>query len=629
MADLPLYLLFVSLLIVLPFLYLHRSKRANFSGSSRPPPSPWALPVIGHIHHLGGALPHHAMRDLARRHGPLILLRLGELPCVVASTADAAREIMRTHDLVFASRPIGPMGKILLGGEDASYGIVSAPYGEWWRQLRRICTMELFSLRRVRSFRPVREDEVRRLVHSVATAAASATTPPGKKQAVNLSKMISAYVADAGVRAIIGSRFRDRETFLRLLERRLKIMPGRSLPDLFPSSRLAMLLSPMPRRIKRERDNMMAFIDNIIQEHESDRRAAGNGDEEDLLDVLLRVQREDALDPPLTTDNIKEVILDIFGGSSDTAATTLLWIMAELMRNPRVMRKAQDEVRRVLGVQENNNTVTEEKLSELHYLRLIIKETLRLHPPVPLLIPRECGSPCQVLGFDVPVGAMVLVNAWAISRDPAYWDTPEEFVPERFEGSSVDFKGTDFQFIPFGAGRRICPGIGFGLANVYLPLASLLYHFDWELPDGMAPGELDMTEAMGITTRRRSELLLVPTYELEHDKKPDHELDDAIQENLCPGGRQWRSRQLGCNPFVVEGLSLFNRLPTLPCSHLALGALHVHRSPWRPSRRGECPWTYIHDMVIAGGASGVPYRVASELLMQNNVAAPFYRRSKL
>ncbi|GJN10745.1 hypothetical protein PR202_ga28864 [Eleusine coracana subsp. coracana] len=451
------------------------------------------------------------MRDLARRHGPLILLRLGELPCVVASTADAAREIMRTHDLVFASRPIGPMGKILLGGEDASYGIVSAPYGEWWRQLRRICTMELFSLRRVRSFRPVREDEVRRLVHSVATAAASATTPPGKKQAVNLSKMISAYVADAGVRAIIGSRFRDRETFLRLLERRLKIMPGRSLPDLFPSSRLAMLLSPMPRRIKRERDNMMAFIDNIIQEHESDRRAAGNGDEEDLLDVLLRVQREDALDPPLTTDNIKEVILDIFGGSSDTAATTLLWIMAELMRNPRVMRKAQDEVRRVLGVQENNNTVTEEKLSELHYLRLIIKETLRLHPPVPLLIPRECGSPCQVLGFDVPVGAMVLVNAWAISRDPAYWDTPEEFVPERFEGSSVDFKGTDFQFIPFGAGRRICPGIGFGLANVYLPLASLLYHFDWELPDGMAPGELDMTEAMGITTRRRSELLLVPT----------------------------------------------------------------------------------------------------------------------
>ncbi|KAK3127972.1 hypothetical protein QOZ80_7AG0580830 [Eleusine coracana subsp. coracana] len=507
MADLPLYLLFLVLLIVLPFLYLHRWKRANSSGGSRPPPSPWSLPVIGHIHHLGGALPHRAMRELARRHGPLILLRLGEVPCVVASSADAAREILRTHDVVFASRPIGPMAKVLLGGEDhLSYGIGSAPYGEGWRQLRRICTTELFSLGRVRSFRPVREDEARRLLRSVAASAT--TTPP----VVNLSKMVSAYVADAAVRAIIGSRFKDRETFLRLLERRLKMMPAQSLPDLFPSSRLAMLLSAMPRRIKRERDNMMAFIDTIIREHESDRRAAGNSDEEDLLDVLLRVQREDALDPPLTTDNIKEVILDIFGGGTETAATTLVWIMAELMRNPRVMRKAQDEVRGVLRAQENKYTlITEDKLTDLHYLRLIIKETFRLHPPAPLLIPRQCGSPCQVLGFDVPVGATVLVNAWAIGRDPAYWNQPEEFLPERFENSTVDFKGTNFEFIPFGAGRRVCPGIAFGLVNVELPLASLLYHFDWELPDGMAPAELDMTEAMGITTRRRSDLLLVPS----------------------------------------------------------------------------------------------------------------------
>ncbi|GJN10748.1 hypothetical protein PR202_ga28867 [Eleusine coracana subsp. coracana] len=470
MADLPLYLLFLVLLIVLPFLYLHRWKRANSSGGSRPPPSPWSLPVIGHIHHLGGALPHRAMRELARRHGPLILLRLGEVPCVVASSADAAREILRTHDVVFASRPIGPMAKVLLGGEDhLSYGIGSAPYGEGWRQLRRICTTELFSLGRVRSFRPVREDEARRLLRSVAASAT--TTPP----VVNLSKMVSAYVADAAVRAIIGSRFKDRETFLRLLERRLKMMPAQSLPDLFP-------------------------------------RAAGNSDEEDLLDVLLRVQREDALDPPLTTDNIKEVILDIFGGGTETAATTLVWIMAELMRNPRVMRKAQDEVRGVLRAQENKYTlITEDKLTDLHYLRLIIKETFRLHPPAPLLIPRQCGSPCQVLGFDVPVGATVLVNAWAIGRDPAYWNQPEEFLPERFENSTVDFKGTNFEFIPFGAGRRVCPGIAFGLVNVELPLASLLYHFDWELPDGMAPAELDMTEAMGITTRRRSDLLLVPS----------------------------------------------------------------------------------------------------------------------
>ncbi|KAL6657149.1 hypothetical protein ACP70R_004929 [Stipagrostis hirtigluma subsp. patula] len=395
MADLPLYLLFLPLLIVLPFLYFHRSTRAHAAGS-RLPPSPWALPVIGHIHHLAGALPHRAMRDLARRHGPLMLLRLGELPAVVASSADAAREVMRTHDLAFATRPISPTARILL-----------AP------------------------------------------------------------------------------------------------------PDLFPSSRLAMLVSPTPRLMKRERQNMMAFIDTIIQEHQDNRCAgAGAADDEDLLDVLLRIQREGELDPPLTTDNIKSVIIDIFGGSSETSATTLQWIMAELMRNPRVMRKAQDEVRRVLDGQE---AVTEESLGDLHYLRLVVKEALRLHPPAPLLIPRECRSPCRVLGFDVPAGAMVLVNAWAIATDPAHWDAPEEFAPERFEGGGVDFKGTDFEYIPFGARRRMCPGIAFGLANMDLALACLLYHFDWKLPDGMEPGELDMAETMGITTRRRSDLLLVAT----------------------------------------------------------------------------------------------------------------------
>jgi len=200
---------------------------------------------------------------------------------------------------------------------------------------------------------------------------------------------------------------------------------------------------------------------------------------------------------------------DIFGGSSETSATTLQWTMAELMRNPRVMRKAQGEVRRVLAGQE---TVTEDSLSGLRYLPLVIKEALRLHPPAPLLIPRECRTPCRVLGFDVPAGAMVLVNAWAIGRDPRHWDAPEEFSPERFEGGgTVDFKVTDFEFIPFGARRRMCPGIAFGLANMDLALASLLYHFDWALPDGVQPGELDMTEAPGITTRRLSRLLLVPT----------------------------------------------------------------------------------------------------------------------
>ncbi|XP_044974229.1 desmethyl-deoxy-podophyllotoxin synthase-like [Hordeum vulgare subsp. vulgare] len=513
MAELaPLSMLLLPLLAIVPALYfVWSSRRREGSHRPRPPPSPWALPVIGHLHHVAGALPHRAMRDLSRRHGPLMLLRLCELRVVVASSSDAAREVMKTHDLAFASRPMTPTGTALLGD---SPGIVFAPYGDAWRQLRKICTLELFTSRRVRSFRPVREEEVGRLLRSVAVAVA-----PSPSSAVNLSERISAYVADSAVRAVIGSRFKDRAAFLRMLERRVKLAPAQCLPDLFPSSRLAMLVSRMPREMKRERREMREFIDAIIQDHHENSRAGAGADGDDFLDVLLRIQREGKLDPPLTNDDIKAVIVDIFIASSETSATALQWAMAELLRNPRVMRKAQEEVRRAL---DGRDRVTEESVASLRYLNLVIKEVLRLHPPATMLLPRECRAPCRVLGFDVPAGAMVLVNAWAIGRDPAHWDDPEEFSPERFEGGDVDFKGTDFEYIPFGAGRRMCPGMAFGLANMELALASLLYHFDWELPDGTEPGELDMAELMGLTTRRRSDLLLVPAVRVPLPKQNLH-----------------------------------------------------------------------------------------------------------
>lgn len=189
--------------------------------------------------------------------------------------------------------------------------------------------------------------------------------------------------------------------------------------------------------------------------------------------------------------------------------------MAELIRHPAVLRKAQAEVRRVLAGQ---SCVHEDALLELRYLHLVIKETLCLHAAVPLLLPRECQADpsCRVLGHDVPKGAMVLVNAWAIGRDAASWGPDaEEFRPERFEEgggarAGVDFRGTDFEFVPFGAGRRVCPGLALGLAVMEMGLASLLFHFDWELPDGTDPCELDMEEALGITARRKSDLWLLP-----------------------------------------------------------------------------------------------------------------------
>ncbi|XP_048544184.1 desmethyl-deoxy-podophyllotoxin synthase-like [Triticum urartu] len=496
MESLPLCLLLLPLLAIVPLLCLNHRRRRR-AHAVRLPPSPWALPVLGHLHHLAWDLPHRAMRDLARRHGPVVMLRLGGLPVVVASSADAAREVMVSHDVDFASRHMSRMVRLSI--PQGAEGIIFAPYGDEWRQLRKICTVELLSARRVHSFRPVREEEAGRLLRAVALSASRGTA--------NLSELLSVYAADSSVRAVIGSRFKDRDAFLALLRRGTKLFAGMSLPDLYPSSRVAMLLSRTPGRMRQHRQELAAFMDAIVREHQEVRRA--DDGEEDLLDVLLRIQREGDLQFPLSTDNIKSAVGDMFAGGSETAATTLQWAMSELVRNPRAMRKAQDEVRLALAGQP---TVTESSLADLNYLRLVVKEVLRLHPPAPLLLPRECRSDgCRVLGYDVPKGTMVLVNAWAITRDPVHWEAAEEFVPERFErGEAADFKGTDMEYTPFGAGRRMCPGMAFGLANVELALAGLLYHFDWELPGGAEAGELDMAEEMGVTVRRRHDLVLVP-----------------------------------------------------------------------------------------------------------------------
>ena len=201
------------------------------------------------------------------------------------------------------------------------------------------------------------------------------------------------------------------------------------------------------------------------------------------------------------------ILQDIFIGGGETSSSVVEWGMSELIRKPRVMEKAQAEVRRVYG---EKGYVDETELHKLIYLKCIIKETLRLHPPVPLLVPRESRERCQINGYEIPSKTRVIINVWAIGRNHEYWSEAQSFKPERFLDNSIDFKGTHFEFIPFGAGRRICPGITFGIPNVELPLAQLLYHFDWKLPNKMKNDELDMTESGGITLRRKNYLCLIP-----------------------------------------------------------------------------------------------------------------------
>uniref|UniRef100_A0A803Q7X8 Cytochrome P450 n=1 Tax=Cannabis sativa TaxID=3483 RepID=A0A803Q7X8_CANSA len=385
-------------------------------------------------------------------------LEIGQVPTIVVSSAEYAEEVMRTHDVVFASRPQMLVGKIM--SYDFS-GIAFSPYA---------------------------------LTYNIIS------------------------------RAAFGKKSGDHEEFVLISKEALKDFGAFEVGEFFP---FLSFLDKWIKGAKYERLQLKAskILENIMEEHikENNEKSLSSmsstsssslsivksGKEEDLVDVLLKFHNNGDLGEfNLTKNNIKAVIMDIFIGGSETSSVTLDWAMAEMMRNPRVMKKAQDEVRKV--VKKNGSIMNEGLLNEMKYLKSVVKETLRLHPPG-ALVPRECRENCEINGYQIPKKTRLIVNLWAIGRDPKYWIEPENFMPERFIESSIEFKGGNFEYIPFGAGRRICPGISFGLINVELPLAYLLYHFNWNLPNKMNHENLDMTEFVGASVSRRDDLYLIPS----------------------------------------------------------------------------------------------------------------------
>ncbi|CAN6374616.1 unnamed protein product [Urochloa humidicola] len=492
------FLATVSVLVLLFVL----SKLKSLLTTSQPklnlPPRPWMLPVIGSIHHLVTSPNlYRAMRRLSQKHGPLMMLRLGEVSAMVASSPEAAKEILKTHDITFADRYSNTtMSTLTFDGKDIAF----APYGERWRQLRKICVMELLSATQVQSFRHIREDEVARFMQNLAASASSGV-------AINLTKMISRFINDTFLRESIGSRCKYRDEYLDALGTAMRLTSGLAIADLFPSSRIVQVLSTAPRKILACRNRIERVIENIIRETK-EAGIAGKG----FVDILLRLQKECSTPIPLTDETITAVMFDMFTAGSDTSSAALSWCMTELVRNPKAMEKAQAEVREAF---KGKSIISEDDLKELSYLKLVIKETLRLHPAAPLLIPRICRETCKVMGYDIPKGTVVFTNAWAISRDPKYWDDPEEFKPERFEKNNLDHKGTCYEFLPFGSGRRMCPGMNLGVANIDLALACLLYHFDWKLSDGMEPKDVDVREAPGIVVSQKTGLILHPVTRID------------------------------------------------------------------------------------------------------------------
>ncbi|KAK2387014.1 cytochrome P450 71D11 [Trifolium repens] len=469
------------------------------------PPGPWKLPIIGNIANLIGSPPHRKLRDLAKKYGPLMHLQLGEVFFIIVSSAEYAKEIMKTHDVIFASRSRTLTTDIVFYD---STDIAAAPYGEYWRQLRKICTVELLSIKRVQSFWPIREQEMNNLIKKIASEEGGV---------VNLSQQVVSMMFSFTSRAAFGKKYNEQDEFVLAVREILQLAGGFYIGDLYPSAKWLQNITGMRSKLEKLHLKVDRILDMIIKDHKETKLRTKDGlveGKEDLIDVLLKYEDGHNNDQEfsLTKRNIKAVLFDIFTGGSDTAATTINWAMAEMMKDQRVLKKAQNEVRVIFN---KRGKVDETCIDELKYLKAIIKEVLRMHPPGPLLIPRECGQDCEIDGYDIPVKSKVIINAWAIGMDPKYWTEPERFYPERFIDSSFDFKGLNFEYIPFGAGRRICPGINYGLANVELALAMLLCHFDWRLPNGMKSEDLDMTELFGASVIRKDDLYLIPsTYPL-------------------------------------------------------------------------------------------------------------------
>ncbi|KAJ7945798.1 Cytochrome P450 [Quillaja saponaria] len=244
----------------------------------------------------------------------------------------------------------------------------------------------------------------------------------------------------------------------------------------------------------------------VLQKREGNEDVTGES--KNFVDILLEIQKENKAGFPIHKDNIKAVILDMFAAGTDTTYSFLGWAMAELIRQPRVMQKLQNEVR---GTANTKSLITEKDLDIMPYFKAVMKETVSLHPPLPLLVARESTQDVKIQDYDIAAGTITFINVWAIGTDPMFWDEPEVFRPERFVNSSIDFEGHDFQLIPFGAGRRGCPGILFALITNELVIANLVNRFDWALPDNEMGEDLDMTEWSGVIIHKSVPLLAVAT----------------------------------------------------------------------------------------------------------------------
>ncbi|KAL8118413.1 angelicin synthase-like [Apium graveolens] len=487
---------FFALISVTIFLYKWLTRKTALKNF---PPSPPKFPIIGNLHQIGPDL-HISLRALAQNYGPLMLLKFGSVPVLVVSSASAAREIIKTHDLVFSDRPITQItNRIFYKSRDVAF----SRYSEYWRQVKSTLVTQLLSRKKVHSFSNVIEEEIALLIQNIKYS---------DSKIVNLSDLFIELTSNVVCRAALGKKYASDKgnscsNFLWEITELLGYFS--SMGDYIPLMYLVDWLKGFKRKVERVANEADAFLEHVIKDHQNSIASDNSYTDKDFVSFLLKIQTENTDNGfSIDKDCTKALIMDILFAGIETPATTLEWTMAALIKNPDIMFKLKNEVREV---GQGKSKIDEGDLDKMNYLKAVLKESMRLYMPAPLLLPKESRQDVNVMGYDIEARTQILINAWAIARDPSLWDNPEEFWPERFLNNPIDYKGLHYEYLPFGGGRRICPGIHFATAIIEHAIANIVHNFDFELPDGERLEDLDMTGVMGINVRKKSPLLVIAT----------------------------------------------------------------------------------------------------------------------
>ncbi|CAM6102566.1 unnamed protein product [Calypogeia fissa] len=463
--------------------------------SMKLPPGPPNYPIFGAMFSMGTEL-HRVFSSLSDKYGPIMYFKLGVLPVVVISSAEIAEELLKQRDVEFASRA---HTQILYS--TARYfgfraqGIGFAANTPVLQRLRRISTTELLSHSKIMSANSVkiRNEELGAMVREINRISQ-------KGEPVELAEILHGVTMNTMCRVLFGKRYygsdmpatKELMEFKHLMKDIITTAAKLNISDLLPALR-----SLDPQGLTKEFAELHArqrkIVSAILEDHKKNRKSSP--EQHDFVDTLLSLEG----DEKLTDDQMMATVNDLIIGGSGTAATICTWTFVELLRHPDILSKLYVEVESAVG---KNRAVNEADVANLPYLQAVAKEILRMYPPATTSIPRmNEHSATKLGGYDIPINSSVFVNLWAIGRDPANWEKPGEFIPERFLNSDIQGIGTNFQYLPFGAGRRKCPGILLGQLMVNMIIATLLQAFDFKPPHGKKPSEVSNRDLYGMVLK--------------------------------------------------------------------------------------------------------------------------------